>query len=140
MLRISRQVAIPDDEIEISAVRAAGPGGQHVNKAATAVHLRFDVRHSSLPDFYKQRLLALSDHRITKDGVVVIKAQAHRSRELNRAAALERLRELIRTAGVVAKARRPTRPSRNARRKRVDRKTRHGRIKALRKPPAGGND
>ena len=135
MLRISRQLAIPDDEIEITAVRAAGPGGQHGDKASTAVHLRFDIRRSSLPEAYKRRLLARPDHRITKDGVVVIKAQEHRSREQNVESALERLRELVRAAGVTRKPRRPTRPSPAARRRRTDEKKRRGRTKALRRPP-----
>ncbi|MDZ7748384.1 MAG: alternative ribosome rescue aminoacyl-tRNA hydrolase ArfB [Halofilum sp. (in: g-proteobacteria)] len=135
MLRISRQLAIPDDEIEISAVRAAGPGGQHGDKASTAIHLRFDIGASSLPERYKRRLLALRDHRVTKQGVVVIKAQEHRSRELNEESALERLRELVQSAGIVRTPRRPTRPSRGARARRTDEKKRRGRTKQLRKAP-----
>ena len=135
MLSISRRVAIPDDEIEIAAIRAGGPGGQHVDKAATAVHLRFDIRASSLPERYKERLLALDDHRITKSGVIVIKAREHRSREQNEHAARERLRELVQSVGVTPKARKPTRPSRAAKAKRVDEKKQRGRVKRLRRPP-----
>ena len=135
MLRISRQVTIPDNEIEISALRAGGPGGQHVNTNATAVHLRFDIRASSLPEAYRDRLLAMQDHRITDDGVVVIKAREHRSRELNIQSAMERLRALVQAAGTTPKARRPTRPSRRARQRRTDEKKQRGRIKALRKDP-----
>ena len=108
MLRITRELAIAENEIESTAVRAAGPGGQHGDKAATAVHLRFDVNASSLPARFKQRLLALADQRITGDGVIVIKAQAHRSREHNEQDARERLRDLVRSVTVAPKPRRPT--------------------------------
>lgn len=135
MLCISREIGIPDEEIEISSIRAGGPGGQHVNKTATAIHLRFDVRASSLPEHYKERLIALNDQRITSEGVVVIKAREHRSRELNERGARERLRELIRSVGVTPKPRKPTRPSRGAKERRIEEKKQRGKIKGLRKPP-----
>lgn len=132
-LTISQRVSIPLSEIDIKAVRAQGPGGQNVNKTATAVELRFDIESSSLPDFYKRRLLGRWDRRINQDGIVVIKAQNHRTQERNRESALARLRDLVRTAGTVRKKRIPTKPGRRAREKRLEAKNRRGRIKALRK-------
>jgi len=139
-LQISKRVRIPLSEIEIKAVRARGPGGQHVNKASTAVQLRFDVKSSSLPDFYKTRLLGRPDRRINSDGVVVIKAQGFRSQDKNREAALERLRALVQDAGRIRKKRLPTRPTRHAREKRLKEKNRRGRAKTLRRKVEPGTD
>ena len=132
MLQISSQVMIPFREIHFTNIKATGPGGQHVNKAATAVHLRFDIRRSSLPQTVKDRLLALNDNRISKDGIIIIKAQQERSQKMNRTIALNRLKLIIRQTMTSRKKRIKTSPPKSARMKRLDSKIRRGKIKKLR--------
>ncbi len=132
MIYISNSISLADHEVEISAIRSQGAGGQNVNKVSSAIHLRFDIHASSLLEFQKQQLLASNDSRITKEGVLIIKAQQFRTQEKNKIDAFERLQQFIIEATFISKTRRPTKPSRNAKRKRTDQKTQRGVTKSLR--------
>ncbi|MGB2139248.1 MAG: alternative ribosome rescue aminoacyl-tRNA hydrolase ArfB [Psychrobacter sp.] len=132
MIFITNNITLNDNEVEINAIRAQGAGGQNVNKVASAIHLRFDIKASSLSDLQKTRLLTSKDSRINKDGIFVLKAQQYRTQERNKIDAIERLQAFIKQATYVNKTRKATKPSRNVKRKRVDNKTQRGKVKALR--------
>ena len=132
MIFISNTISLDDHEVEINAIRSQGAGGQNVNKVSSAIHLRFDINASSLSNFQKRRLLESKDSRINKEGVLIIKAQQFRTQEKNKIDAFERLQQFIIQATYISKTRRPTKPSKNARRKRMDQKTQRGRTKLLR--------
>ena len=132
MLQLSKHIIIPSAEIEVRAIRAQGAGGQHVNKVASAIHLRFDIKTSSLPDHYKEKLLLLNDQRVSRDGVIIIKAQRYRSQDQNRQDALERLREVIKSGVATHKKRKATKATKGSHTRRLQSKVKHGQLKVLR--------